>query len=137
MLQGTLIPRTLEVPGLGSFSRSWFSDREAKWRGRSGAITLRLPGGRKGPDPASETYARDLLPRLVEAPMQEALRTTFKESDAPGAVGPALWLELDIWPYGRTRAGALAVFQVPWDEEHVWAVLLNDAGAVQDVIVSP
>lgn len=141
MFEGTLIPRTLDVPGIGPLRRSWWPDSAGKWIGRlptpEGPVALRVPGGAKVPDPDALAAAQAAIDADLST-ARDALEVAFVESEqGQRPAGAVRWIALDVWPYGRGKGGAMATFAVPWDEEHAWGVWLDGTGRVIDVVVSP
>jgi hypothetical protein len=141
MFEGTLLPRTLDVPGIGRMRRSWWLDSAGKWvgtiAGPDGPVALRLPGNAKVPAPDAVAAAHGALAADLGT-ARDALEVAFIESeqgDRPS--GAVRWIGLDIWPYGHGKGGAMATFAVPWDEEHAWGVWLDGTGRVIEVVVSP
>ena len=73
------------------------------------------------------------LPELTAAPAAPAWQlATFSTEVTVPLAGQPVWERLEVGP-----EGSLAVFAVPWDDEHRWGVRVDAAGNVAEVIISP
>jgi hypothetical protein len=114
--------RTIVVEELGPLQRAWWG---GGWHGSALGVRLRLD------DPAQAPRARALLGDRPT--LEAALRSTLADAEVTVPLaGQPVWERLEVGP-----EGSLAVFAVPWDDEHRWGVRVDAAGNVAEVIISP